>query len=120
MKAPKERNDVIGFLYKDGMTQQKLADKFQITEARVGQILRRQGILKNDRVKGSVQKRGCFLGVWVTAPVKEAIQAEAKNEEKSQSQFIFDTLVAELKRRKVNLLSRINSLEIELSLPLED
>ena len=115
-----ERDNNICSLYKqEGLTQVKLAARFGVTEVRIGQILKKAGVTKEDRPKILPNKRGCFVGVWITQPAKDALLREAENEKLSASRFISNLIMVELKKRKVELMARVNSLEIELPLPWE-
>lgn len=120
-KERKERNEHMVRLYLAGTTQQIIADRFNLTEARVGQILRKMGVTKNDRKKPPVSNRTAFVGVHLTPEVKRAVKIAADSEDPklSVSAFIARTLRAELERRNIPVVDDPPSREQDVPLPLE-
>lgn len=115
-----QRDLLICTLYVEGNTQEELANRFDITTARVGQILQSKGLRKADR---EVVLNGptVFTGVLLPRAVKEAVKVEAKGEEMSMSAFIAKCVIEELKRRNINIEEEPIQLstEVEVPLPLE-
>lgn len=118
--AKSTRNDFICDLYKNGHTQDDIAAKFEISQIRVGQILRRAGLSKGDRPK-TIDPfiRDAYVGVFVSRPVKAALKEAAKHDgKKSVSSFLCELIENDLKRRGIKLTVPIET-EIDVPLPLE-
>lgn len=97
-----DRNAQICSLYREGnLTQADLAAKYCISEVRVGQILNRAGLTKNERM---TTPRTRFIGVNVSQVIKDTLAVEAKREGKSTSKFVSELIVRELERRGVALV----------------
>ena len=58
----------------DGMTYAAIAERFSLTKARIGQILRSHGVHKSDRHRTKLE----MLGVMLPEPVKSALRVEAE------------------------------------------
>jgi DNA-binding NarL/FixJ family response regulator len=110
-----ERDAHICFLYSEGHTQEALAEKFEISEQRVGQILSKMGLTKKDRLSS---ERTLFTGVHLTVAVKEALRIEAEREGTSMSALIAQAVVAELQRRNIEIVEP-SFLDVEIPLPFE-
>lgn len=112
------RNEQIAEMYRQGETQQAIAEKLNISKVRVGQILHQMGMSKIDRPKVSPFKRTAFTAVYLKESVKNALRQAAKNEGKALSLFLSDVLEDELKRRGLPVIHPIMN-EIDVPLPLE-
>lgn len=82
------RNAEICTHHQAGHTLEECAKRFDLSRARVQQILKKAGIWR-PRVKGPRTK---FLGVTVNERTKEALRARAEREGKSVSQLASDAL----------------------------
>lgn len=77
--------------YKAGKTLQRIADAFDLSKARVWQIVKKGELTKNDRKKADVRDE--FLGVNLSEPVKMALRAETERRGVSMSEFTSELLV---------------------------
>lgn len=94
----KERNAFICQLYREGSTQEELANRFQRTKVRIGQILAGAGLVKEDRPKMKTERTG-FVGVNLRPEVKTALRNHTEN----MSAWIAETVERELEQQGVNL-----------------
>ncbi len=113
-----ERNALICQSYLDGSSQSDLAERFSITTARVGQVLHKAGLVKEDRPTEKKVKRGSFTGVHLSKNVKTALRTEAKKEETSMSEWVANLVTAELVRRNVVVVER--PVDLDAFLPFEE
>ena len=111
-----ERNALIYQAYLDGSTQSELAERFNISEAWVGQLLHKKGLVKEDRP--SPKRRPVFIGVHLSSTIKKALKQEADREETSMSAWVSSLVTSELKQRGINV-TEPNSTEVEEFLPFE-
>jgi len=90
----RERNAIICVMYKGGQTAQHIAEVFNVSEQRIGQILRTNGITMKDRARPA--KREEFLGVNLSTKVKAALLEESIKRNKSMSALVSEVLVETL------------------------
>lgn len=115
MSNNQERDELICSLYKEGHTQADLATRFEVTEAWIGQILKKSGLTREDRP--TPLKRTKFTGIHLSESVKEALRAEAKREGISMSAFISRLVSEELKGRGIDC--EVTFVDDNALLPLE-
>lgn len=109
------RNNQICLLYQEGVTQEDLAIRFNLTKAGVGQILAKAGIRKTDRP--SEARRAVDITVNTTRAVKEALRDLCEREGVRMSKFVNDLIVADLESRGVEIDEEVDN---DAMLPFEE
>lgn len=85
--------------YKQGQTQEELADRFELSKARVGQILKKAGLTPQDRPEKPPSDRTTFTGVNLSPRVKSALKEEVQRQDSNMSAWIADLVQKELASR---------------------
>lgn len=86
-----ERDQAIGRAYEGGETVEQLGARYRLSDERVRQILKKQNkFVKNRNVNYSDREK--FLGVNISAIVKEALKKEADRRGISMSSLTSDVL----------------------------
>lgn len=113
----KERDAAIVKMYVMGVTQDNLASHFDISRARVGQILYDAGALTSRRPHlKSIRTR--FIGVHLSEGVKLAFKRVAESEGKSMSKLLSELVITDLRTRGVAIVEPGKSNEEDVPLPL--
>jgi transcriptional regulator with XRE-family HTH domain len=113
------RNEQICVLYREGLTQEELAEQFEVTKVRIGQILKKAGLTKEDRPDMTItSNRTKFTGIHLTEAAKLAVKEEAKREGISMSAFIAALVLKELKDRGIDCEIATYLKEEDVKLPL--
>jgi hypothetical protein len=110
----KERDPLIAKLYTEGSTQGELAERFQLSEPRIGQILARAGLVPADRPRIS-SDRTEYMGFQLSPLVKQALR-DATEKRISMSLFIAQAVEEKLKREGISvqpaILEELNLLRL--------
>jgi transcriptional regulator with XRE-family HTH domain len=112
------RDEEICEQYRAGMTQADLADKYNVTPARISQIVRKAGLLPPERPFPR-SDRTKFIGLLLTKPMKEALRGEARQEGVSMTEFMIALISKELTQRGVDFKSIQQSTEEDVPLPYD-
>ncbi|MCR4301825.1 MAG: hypothetical protein NUV51_09465 [Sulfuricaulis sp.] len=94
-----KRDQAICDLYRDGATQDVIAVEFGLSESRVGQIIKRAGLLPPKR---AATGRTRFTALHLSNEAKEALRAEAKKDGVSMSAWVAALVTKELKDRGID------------------
>lgn len=105
-----DRNERICDLYLEGWTHRAIAEQFDLSIVRIGQILKDANMKKIDRS----QRDKAYIGTHVRSAVKDAIKKEGG----SMSAFVAAAIEEKLEREGVPIPEEVSS-EIDVPLPLE-
>lgn len=119
----RERDERICQHYREGSTQAELANRFHISKVRVGQILAKAKVTKDERPKpnpaSNFYSRNAFVGIHLPVGLKAAVKKIGEEEETSVSRVICEILEEEMERRGITVVEPVQSNEIDMPLPLE-
>lgn len=97
-----ERNSEICRRYiEEDKTQEDLAIEYALSKPRIGQILRENGVMRNDRTG---PPRTATIGVALRPEVKIALEEITISEGSSISKFVSNLIEEELQLRGVKML----------------
>jgi len=98
--AKSARDLKIAQLYKTGKTQEELAVMFSVTQQRINQILRSQGVSFHDSPHAPRGDRYAFIGANVTHDLKRRVNNYAKRNKKSLSLVVEESLEKTVAKEK--------------------
>jgi hypothetical protein len=100
----KDRNLLICSLYAEGQTQEAIGERFQLSKARVGQILFKAGLVPEDRIIANGARRSESLSVKLSKTVKAALAAEASRVGTKSSALAAELIYEAMTARKIPIV----------------
>jgi hypothetical protein len=88
LRASMTRDQQIALCYRAGRTIYAIASAFDVTPMRVNQILKKQGITRDDNPKTRNKQLYAFVGANIEQHVKDALVIVAKKKHMSISAYI--------------------------------